>query len=107
MLNRGSEWHRWEPHIHAPGTVMNNQFTGPNAWDEYLTALERAKPVIEVVAVTDYYVTDTYREVLSHKATGRLPAVSLIFPNVELRLDVATIKGGLRQSPSVRQPGGS
>jgi len=22
MLNRGSEWRRWEPHIHAPGTVM-------------------------------------------------------------------------------------
>lgn len=25
MLSRGSEWRRWEPHIHAPGTVMNNQ----------------------------------------------------------------------------------
>lgn len=36
MLNRGSEWRRWEPHIHAPGTVMNNQFSGPNAWGDYL-----------------------------------------------------------------------
>ena len=25
MINRGSEWHRWEPHIHAPGTLFNNQ----------------------------------------------------------------------------------
>jgi hypothetical protein len=40
MLNRGSEWRRWEPHIHAPGTVMNNQFSGPTAWHDYLTALE-------------------------------------------------------------------
>lgn len=94
MLNRGSEWRRWEPHIHAPGTVMNNQFNGPNAWGEYLTALERATPVIEAVAVTDYYVTDTYEEVLRHKTTGRLPNVQLVFPNVELRLDVATAKGG-------------
>lgn len=94
MLSRGSEWRRWEPHIHAPGTVMNNQFSGPTAWTDYLTALERAAPAIEAIAVTDYYVTDTYEEVLRHKAAGRLPATKLIFPNVELRLDVATARGG-------------
>ncbi len=94
MLNRGSEWRRWEPHIHAPGTVMNNQFSGPTAWHDYLTALEQATPGIEAIAVTDYYVTDTYEEVLRHKAAGRLPAAKLILPNVELRLDVATAKGG-------------
>ena len=94
MLSRGSEWRRWEPHIHAPGTAMNNQFSRPNAWDDYLAALERATPVIEAIAVTDYYVTATYEEVLRHKAAGRLPATKLIFPNVELRLDVATAKGG-------------
>ena len=94
MLSRGSEWRRWEPHIHAPGTVMNNQFSGPNAWDDYLTALEQATPVIEAIAVTDYYVTETYEEVLRRKAAGRLPSAKLVFPNVELRLDVATPKGG-------------
>lgn len=94
MLNRGSEWRRWEPHIHAPGTVMNNQFSGPNAWDDYLTALEQATPVIEAIAVTDYYVTETYEEVLRRKAADRLPSAKLIFANVELRLDVATAKGG-------------
>lgn len=73
---------------------MNNQFTGPTAWDDYLTALETATPLIEAIAVTDYYVTDTYEEVLRHKAAGRLPRTKLIFPNVELRLDVATAKGG-------------
>lgn len=94
MLSRGSEWRRWEPHIHAPGTVMNNQFSGPSAWGDYLLALERATPVIEAIAVTDYYVTDTYEEVLRHKSAGRLPNAKLVFPNVELRLDVATAKGG-------------
>jgi hypothetical protein len=73
---------------------MNNQFTGPTAWDDYLTAIERATPLIEAIAVTDYYVTDTYEEVLRRKAAGRLPRTKLIFPNVELRLDVATAKGG-------------
>ncbi len=28
---------------------MNNQFSGPNAWDDYLTALEQATPIIEAV----------------------------------------------------------
>ena len=73
---------------------MNNQFSGPNAWGDYLTALEQIAPVIEAIAVTDYYVTDTYEEVLRHKAAGRLPRAKLVFPNVELRLDVATVKGG-------------
>lgn len=93
MVARGSEWHRWEPHIHAPGTVLNNQFGGLDPWDLYLTTLEGLTPRIEALAVTDYYVTDVYEEVLKHKASGRLPGVSLIFPNIELRLDVAAKPG--------------
>ena len=93
MINRGSEWHRWEPHIHAPGTLFNNQFKGPNAWEDYLTSLEQATPVIRAIAVTDYYCTDTYQHVVREiKENRRLPEVALVFPNVELRLDVATVK---------------
>ncbi len=87
---------------------MNNQFNSPNAWGDYLTALEHAAPVIEAVAVTGYYVTDTYEELLRHKATGRLPNVQLVFPNVELRLDVATGTGTASLSPGAAgflQPG--
>lgn len=94
MISRGSEWRRWEPHIHAPGTLMNNQFTGSTAWEDYLSALENATPKIEAIAVTDYYVTDTYEEVVKYKDSGRLPSVNLVFPNIELRLDVATARGG-------------
>ena len=72
---------------------MNNQFRGPNAWDDYLTALERAIPVIEAIAVTDYYITDTYERIRHFRDQGRLPSVRLVFPNVELRLDAATVKG--------------
>jgi energy-coupling factor transporter ATP-binding protein EcfA2 len=73
---------------------MNNQFSGPTAWEDYLTALEQATPAIQAIAVTDYYVTDTYEEVLRRRDAGRLPHAKLVFPNVELRLDVATAKGG-------------
>jgi energy-coupling factor transporter ATP-binding protein EcfA2 len=93
VISRGSEWRRWEPHIHAPGTVLNNQFGGVAAWDQYLSALENATPKIEAIAVTDYYVTDTYEEVLRQKAAGRLPDVKLVFPNIEVRLGAAAKSG--------------
>lgn len=93
MTNRGSEWHRWEPHIHAPGTLFNNQFSGADAWHEYLSSLELATPVIRAIAVTDYYCTDTYQHVVREiQGNSRLPKVDLVFPNVELRLDVATVR---------------
>jgi hypothetical protein len=92
-LNRGSEWRRWEPHIHAPGTVLNNQFGGADPWGNYLNTLEGLTPTIEAVGVTDYYVTDTYEEVLRQKTAGRLPNIKLIFPNIEVRLDVSAKSG--------------
>lgn len=94
MITRGSEWRRWEPHVHAPGTLLNDQFGGADPWETYIAALETAAPAIEAIAVTDYYVPDTYLQVLSYKALGRLSSAGLIFPNIEIRLDVATAKGG-------------
>jgi hypothetical protein len=93
LISRGSEWHRWEPHIHAPGTILNNQFGAGDPWWPYLTTLEGRTPTIEAIGVTDYYVTDTYEEFLKHKDAGRLPGVMLLFPNIELRLDVAAKSG--------------
>lgn len=46
MISRGSEWHRWEPHIHAPGTILNNQFGAADPWGGYLTSLEGLTPVL-------------------------------------------------------------
>ena len=93
ILNSGSRWHRWDPHIHTPETLFNNQFKGDTAWEDYFSAIEKCDPPIRAIAVTDYYLTDKYETVLSAKADGRLPDVGLIFPNVELRLDVGTSKG--------------
>lgn len=92
MITRGSEWHRWEPHIHAPGTVLNDQFKVGD-WDAYLKALEDAVPLVEAIAITDYYTTALYEEALRRKDAGRLPNVSLIIPNIEVRLDVAAKSG--------------
>jgi hypothetical protein len=66
--------------------VLNNQFEAGDPWGNYLTTLERLTPRIEAIGVTDYYVTETYEEMVWQKTAGRLPNVTLIFPNVEVRL---------------------
>lgn len=90
ILSPGSQWLRWDPHVHAPGTRFNDQFKGD--WEGYLTALETANPPIHAIGVTDYYGFDTYKQVLARKQAGRLKDCSLIFPNVELRLSVGTAR---------------
>jgi hypothetical protein len=85
---RGSLWHRWDPHLHAPGTLLSDQFKGD--WDAYLAAVDESSPLIEALGVTDYFCIETYREVRRRKAAGALPRVKLLFPNVELRLDIGT-----------------
>jgi hypothetical protein len=91
-LNSGSRWFRWEPHVHAPGTVLNDQFRGADSWQRYLKALETATPAIRAMGITDYYGTGTYERVCEAKRQGRLPHCDLIFPNIEMRLGIGTIK---------------
>lgn len=87
---RGSEWTRWDPHIHAPGTINSDLFGGD--WDGYIRAINFAEPTIRALGVTDYYSLQTYRDVRRFWAAGKLPQVEFIFPNIELRLDVKTAK---------------
>jgi hypothetical protein len=87
---RGSIWHRWDPHIDAPGTLLADQFGGD--WEAYLTAIEDSDPRILALGVTDYFCIHTYKEVRKRKAAGRLQDVEFLFPNVEMRLEIKTAK---------------
>ena len=35
----GSEWRRWDLHVHTPSSKLGASFLGVT-WDEYVTALE-------------------------------------------------------------------
>jgi hypothetical protein len=89
-IGPGSLWLRWEPHVHAPGTIFNDQFKGD--WDAYLNAIEGATPAIRALGVTDYYGLELYKEVRARKEQGRLKDCDLIFPNIELRFSVGTAR---------------
>ena len=87
--SQGSTWRRWDPHVHLPGTLLNDQFGGLSV-DEALRALAAAQPPIEVIGVTDYFTTASYRLAAAALDSGVAPSIRLVFPNVELRLDNAT-----------------
>ena len=89
---RGSEWHCWEPHIHAPGTILADRYPA-ECWDEYLKALEQVSPPLRAIGITDYCVTASYEKVREAKSSGRLADCELLFPNIELRLITGTVKG--------------
>jgi hypothetical protein len=89
----GSKWHRWDPHLHAPGTVLNDQYPGADGWARFLDRIEASDPSIRALGITDYYSVDVYETVLAKKKEGRLADVDLIFPNVEMRYGIGTGKG--------------
>lgn len=89
---QGALWRRWDPHIHAPGTVLNDQY-GARSWDEFLRRIESADPPIQALGITDYYSLDCYEAVLAKQREGHLSNVGLIFPNIEMRYGIGTGKG--------------
>ncbi len=90
---RGSIWHRWDPHIHAPGTARNDQYTGADPWDDFLTKIEKSDPPIRALGITDYCGIGCYIEARKRQEARRISGVGLIFPNVEFRLSIETNKG--------------
>lgn len=94
MINRGSEWRRWELHLHTPGTKKSDQYSGSNEtekWNDFYSAISKyvgkgSDPLraICAIAVTDYLSIDNYFKIRNE---NRLPdCIKFIFPNVELRM---------------------
>jgi energy-coupling factor transporter ATP-binding protein EcfA2 len=95
---RGSEWRRWDLHVHTPYSVLNNGFGGD--FDRYATELfSRAiDEEIAVIGVTDYFSIEGYRKLHGLQTDKKQLAALLgeqrvaaaqgilLLPNIELRL---------------------
>ncbi len=89
--SRGSEWRKWNLHIHTPGTALNDQFAGASEedkWANYLQAIEAIQDVA-VLGVTDYFSIASFRKLKTFQDQGRIANFALL-PNVELRILPAT-----------------
>lgn len=84
----GSRWLRWDPHLHTPGTLRNNQFGSD--LDDYIKRIEETIPTAVALGVTDYFTLRGYKEVMRRRQAGALQSVPLVFPNIELRLTIET-----------------
>jgi hypothetical protein len=91
----GSTWYRWDPHIHAPGTLKENQY-GPHdddaVWARFFAKIREAQPPCSALGITDYFVPRGYRLFLERGGPVQLPGL-FVFPNVELRLKTRADKG--------------
>lgn len=90
-MERGSEWRKWDLHIHTPGTAKNDQFgSSDDVWEQYIDCLEESD--ISVFGITDYFSMDNYYKVLEYKAQGYLQGKTIL-PNVEMRIVPVTKSG--------------
>ena len=93
-MNRGSEWRKWDLHVHTPESFHNefkllNEETEKyhnDIWEKYIDELEKVSD-ISAIGITDYFSIDGYKKALKYKEKGRLQKFELILPNIEFRLD--------------------
>lgn len=105
-FNRGSEWNKWDLHIHTKDTNKNDQFTSAT-FDEF--CINFFKKAVEnnivVIGVTDYFSIENYSKVKNfiskindfeelNNIKSDILKICLL-PNVELRMLPSTDKGRL------------
>lgn len=105
MINRGSEWGRWDLHVHTKDTAKNDKF-GNISFDEYCIELfKRAlEKDIKAIGITDYFSVKNYKRVkdfqnnindcnfFTSQDKDQIKKI-FILPNIELRTTPSTDRG--------------
>lgn len=84
--SRGSEWRKWDLHLHAPGTKLADNFRPPpdgNVWDEFCRRLNDSD--VQAFGITDYFSADGYFNALEEYRKRYADSTKVFFPNIELR----------------------
>lgn len=84
---RGSEWNKWDLHIHTPASLCSDYGGDTDeVWSKFLSELENLPQEIKVIGINDYLFLDGYKKVLEYKKEGRLQNIELILPVIEVRI---------------------
>lgn len=99
---RGSEWRKWDLHVHTKGTNKNDNFTSPDFESFCVILFKKAlKKDISAIGITDYFSIDNYKRVkkyvehinssvdFNNQEKEKIKNIFLL-PNVELRILPAT-----------------
>ncbi len=85
-FSRGSEWRKWDLHLHTPGTAKGDNYSADeNVWEKFLNELE-ALSDIAVFGITDYWSIDNWKKLKDEQSRNHRLRGKLLIPNVELRI---------------------
>lgn len=88
LYEHGSEWRRWDLHVHTPDSILETQFRGD--WESYITAIEQSTSGVAVIGITDYYSISGYEKVLAYRKENRMRNIETVIPNIEFRITPST-----------------
>ncbi len=90
MYRRGSEWRRWDLHVHTPYSILNNQFGSD--FDTYVVSLFTKAIELEIAAIgiTDYFSINGYKKIKRDYLANK-EKMSILFPDNALRSKIANI----------------
>lgn len=99
-MNKGSQWRKWDLHVHTPFSILNNEFG--NDWDLYVKNLfiKALENNISAIGITDYFTIDGYKKLkkeylendsklnslFSSDQIEKIKKI-LVLPNIEFRLN--------------------
>lgn len=90
---RGSEWRKWDLHVHAPGGKLNDNYgDSDEAWVEFCQVI--ADSDVEVVGITDYFSLENFFRAKERFAELQPESKKVLLPNLELRLADSVNKDG-------------
>ena len=87
-LTRGSEWRKWDLHVHTPESIYHKYGADEDVWEKYISDLEQLPTEYAVLGINDYIFIDGYARLLHEKnVNGRLKNIDLLLPVVEFRIE--------------------
>lgn len=85
---RGSEWRKWDLHVHLPGTKLSDCYEkrdGRDDLDRFADVIERSD--VAVLGITDYFTAAESIKFIEHFKNRHPGSDKLLLVNVELRLN--------------------
>lgn len=90
VYTRGSEWRRWDLHVHTPASYAWESVKDDNACKQIINRMNESD--ISVFAITDYWTFDGFKKLMEIDAA--LPKdeklKKVVLPGIELRFDILT-----------------
>ena len=90
---RGSEWRKWDLHVHSPSTKLSNGYekiSGKIDWDRFCRIIHDSD--VDAIGITDYFSLESFFTFKQHYSSMYPDCNKTFFPNLELRLNESVNK---------------